>query len=70
MVAYNGTDLEARKMASDALSQIATHEKVCTVRWESAMASMAEIKRILAYGTGAIITCLLGIIGFLASHPH
>ena len=62
-------DQQARDMASEAMDAITSHEKVCTVRWQGAMSTMADIKRILAYGTAGIISCMLALlIGFLATH--
>lgn len=61
-------DQEARMIASQAMNAIVTHEKVCAQRWQSAMDSMSDIKKILAYGGALLIACLLGLIGFLATH--
>lgn len=62
-------DQEARGMASEAMEAITTHEKICAVRWQSAMETMSEIKKILAWGTVSLISCMLGLITFLATHP-
>lgn len=55
-------------MAGHAMEAISTHEKVCAERWRSAMNTMSDIKRILAYGTAGLITSMIALIGFLATH--
>ena len=62
-------DQKARDMAQAAANKVQAHEDKCEVRWQDAMATMREIKSILAYGTAGLITAMLGLIGFLATHP-
>lgn len=64
-----GAAKEALDMAKDAKNKIQSHEEKCEVRWDGTMAAMREIKSILAYGTGALLAGLCGLIGFLATHP-
>jgi hypothetical protein len=56
-------------MAQAAQNQIQSHERECAIRWSGTMDSMAEIKRILAWGLGLVLTSMIGLIGFLATHP-
>lgn len=56
-------------MAMAATSAINTHEEVCAERWRSAMDTMSDIKRIVAWGVTGIIGAMAGLIGFLATHP-
>lgn len=62
-------DQEARNMAQLAISQIHTHEAVCAERYGSTIKTMGEIKAILAYGTCALLSTMLVIIGWLWTHP-
>lgn len=69
MTGPNVIDQKARDMAQAAINQIQSHERECAVRWTGTMNAMREIKSILAYGTGALLAGLCGLIGFLATHP-
>jgi hypothetical protein len=62
-------DQKAREMAQAAQNQIQSHERECAIRWAGTMTSMGEIKRILAAGLGLVLTGMLALIGFLATHP-
>ena len=62
-------DQTARKRADEAMEAINTHEKVCAIRWKTAMDTMGEIKRILAWATVSLLSCMIGLIAFLATHP-
>lgn len=61
-------DQKARIMAGEAKAAIASHEEVCAVRWESAMQTMNEIKRVMAWGIMGLMSCMIGLITFLATH--
>lgn len=61
-------DQKARDMAQAAQHQIQSHEDQCALRWSSTMTTMAEIKRILAWGTVSLIAAMAGLISFLATH--
>ena len=62
-------DQGARDMAKDAIARISAHEDVCAQRWQSAMTTMGEIKRIMAWGIGGVISTMGGLIVWLATHP-
>jgi hypothetical protein len=62
-------DQKARDMAQAATNKIESHERECAIRWSGTMTSMNEIKKILAWGLGLVLTSMIGLIGFLATHP-
>lgn len=71
MTGHSAVDQEARNMATAAVAKIESHELVCAQRWASTMALMGDIKHILAWSAGGLITTLLSIIGWLVTHqPH
>lgn len=73
--ALHAIDYEARGLAREAATLIASHERVCTERWGQARASSEELKKAInglfrhmwAAAVG-IITMLLTIIGWLLTH--
>lgn len=56
-------------MAQAALSKMDTHERVCAERWGSAMTTMKDIKRIIAWAATGLIGSMGGLIAWLATHP-
>lgn len=63
-------DQEARNMARQALARMDAHEQVCAERWGSSMNTMRDIKRILAWGTTALIGSMGTVILLLLNRTH
>lgn len=61
-------DQEARDMATQALSRIDAHERVCAERYTQTNKTMGLILHVLAWGTVALITGMGTIIVILATH--
>lgn len=73
------TDQEARDLARDALNRTASHERLCTERWDQQRQAMerieavvSEIRSTVNKRIGAvpatIISVLTALAGFLAAH--
>lgn len=65
-MSVHAVDQDARDMARDAQAAIDAHTQECAIQWRNTAGTLKEIKGILAYGGVLLISCLLGLIYFLA----
>ncbi|MGH6719619.1 MAG: hypothetical protein ACREER_09905 [Alphaproteobacteria bacterium] len=55
---------------SFARQAIRDHERECGQRWAEVRDLMREVGRRLVYAAGAVVVALLGVIGYLLTHPE